>query len=114
VGAGWELGAKAYIMPKITEKHFRVYVTGMYGTNAAIMVVGSSEYNQIFKGATCGAGMEIRFGKKKTGGLNVALLYPLRASEYDTQVEAMKHDPRIEDFSEPLPVTVSVGYHIEL
>ncbi|MFA5418760.1 MAG: hypothetical protein WC341_09900, partial [Bacteroidales bacterium] len=40
VGAGWELGAKAYIMPKITEKHFRVYVTGMYGTNAAIMVVG--------------------------------------------------------------------------
>ncbi len=113
IQAGWQLGVKGYIMPKITAKPFRVYVTGMYGTNAAIYIVGSDKYNAVYTGSTFGAGMEIRFGKKKTSGLNVALLYPVRAQEYEDNLNAMKSDPGIQDIQEPLPVGLSVAYHFE-
>lgn len=40
-GFGWQVGGIGYIMPKIPSKPFRVYGTVMYGTNAAILIIGS-------------------------------------------------------------------------
>lgn len=113
VGAGWEMGLKGYIMPKLKAKPFRVYVTGMYGTNAAIFVIGASDLNRIYQGPTFGAGLEMRFGREKKSGLNVALLYPVRALQYEDDVESLKHDPRIDNFQEPFPVGISIAYHHE-
>lgn len=113
VGAGWDVGAKVYIMPKITSKTFRVYATGMYGTNTAIMIIDASEYNKIYLGPTFGAGIEMRFGKQKVNGLNVALLYPVRSQEYENDIDALNRNPYIESIDEPLPVGISVGYHRE-
>jgi hypothetical protein len=113
VGAGWDVGAKVYIMPKITSKTFRVYATGMYGTNTAIMIIDASEYNKIYLGPTFGAGVEMRFGKQKVNGLNVALLYPVRSQEYKNDIDALNRNPYIESIDEPLPVGISVGYHRE-
>lgn len=113
VGAGWEVGAKAYLIPKVVSKSFRVYATGMYGTNTAIMIIDASEYNKIYTGPTFGAGMEIRFGREKVNGINVALLYPIRSQEYENDVDALNRNPYIESLEEPFPVGISVAYHRE-
>jgi len=112
-GLGWDVGVKAYLMPKIKSKSFRVYATGMYGTNTAIFVLDANEYNKIYLGPTVGAGLEMRFGVKKVNGLNVGLMFPIRAPEYETDIDALKNNPYIENISEPLPVGISVGYHHE-
>lgn len=114
VGFGWQFGVTGYIMPKIPSKRFRVYGTLMYGTNAAIAVDNSSGYNNIYLGPTFGAGIEMRFGKSKRNGLNIDLFVPVRSDEYNSDWNIVKNDPRITVDQEPLPVTISVGYHFEI
>ncbi len=112
-GLGWDVGLKAYLMPKIKSKSFRVYATGMYGTNVAIFVVDANQYNKIYLGPSVGAGLEMRFGAKKVNGLNIGLILPFRSPDYDLDIDALKNNPNIEDLSDPLPVGISVGYHRE-
>lgn len=114
VGFGWQVGVQGYLMPKVPSKGFRVYGTAMYGTNVAIAVENAEHYNKIYLGPTIGAGLEMRFGKSKKNGLNIDLFYPIRSSEYETEWTKMKNDPMLSDFIEPLPVTFSVGYHLEI
>jgi len=57
--------------------------------------------------------MEMRFGKKKANGFNVSLMVPVRSNEYSDDVEMLKNNPYIENFTEPLPVTFSMAYHHE-
>ena len=113
-GFGWQIGITGYIMPKIPSKPFRVYGTLMVGTNAAIAVSNSSSYNNIYFGPTIGGGIEMRFGKSKRNGLNIDLFFPFRSEEYQSDWDHVKNDPRITDIQEPLPVTISVGYHFEI
>lgn len=114
VGFGWQFGLTGYIMPKLPSKPFRVYGTLMYGTNAAIVVDNSSNYNNIYLGPTIGAGLEMRFGKSKRNGLNIDLFVPIRSEEYQSDLNNVKNNPSITDIQEPLPVTISVGYHFEI
>lgn len=113
INVGWQLGAKAYVMPKVKAKSFRVYVTGMYGTNAAIVVEDLTEYDQVYVGPSFGVGVEMRFGNRKVNGLNLSLLYPVRSTEYENDLESIKNNPYIEQVQEPLPVGISVAYHRE-
>ncbi|MAE09259.1 MAG: hypothetical protein CL661_10930 [Bacteroidetes bacterium] len=101
-------------MPKVPSKPFRVYGTVMYGTNAAIIVIGNSHHNNTFIGPSVGGGIEMRFGREKRKGLNIDLFVPFRSDEYNTAVNNVKNDPSISDFTEPLPFTISVGYHFEI
>lgn len=113
VAAGYGAGLKGYLMPKKVEKPFRLYALAMYGTNSAIYVEGTSEYNKVYVGPSFGLGMEMRFGKKKANGFNVSLVVPVRSNEYGDDVEMLKNNPYIENFTEPLPVTFSMAYHHE-
>ncbi len=114
VGFGWQIGAIGYLMPKVPSKKFRVYGTAMYGTNVAIAVSNADEYNKIYLGPTIGAGLEMRFGKSKRNGINIDLFYPIRSDEYEQDWTKIKNDPLMTDYTEPLPITISVGYHYEI
>lgn len=114
IGFGWQTGVKGYIMPKVTSKPFRVYGTAMYGTNSAIMVENGDKYNKIYSGFSVGTGLEIRFGKSKRNGINIDLFYPVRSNEFYNDWETVKSDPLIENYNDPIPITFSVGYHLEI
>jgi hypothetical protein len=121
IGFGWQAGVLGYIIPKTTEKTFRLAGKFMYGTNSVIMVVneqgGSTivgdEYNKIYTGATIGLVGQLRFGTYKKNGFDVELNYLFRDSGFYDDYNRMKNDPRLTDVTEPLPVSFSIGYHHE-
>lgn len=112
-GFGWQVGATGYFIRKTNKKAFRPYAKFMYGTNASIYVKDFEELNKIYLGPSLGFGMEFRFGKHKSNGINGDLNFPFRSQEYKDDVEALKNNPAIEILSEPMPFTISVGYHFE-
>ncbi len=112
-GFAWQVGAKGYAIPKTSKKGFRPNLKAMYGVNAAIYVENAEEYNQLYTGPSIGPGMEIRFGRMKKSGLDVDINFPFRSQEYKDDWEKLKNDPNIEILSEPLPFSISVGYHFE-
>ena len=85
----------------------------MYGTHSEILVDGTTEYDKIYTGFTLGAGLELRFGKKKKNGIDFDLNFPLRTIDYWDDWNALKNDPDYEVIQDPLPVAVSIGFHHE-
>jgi len=113
VAFGWQIGLKGFILPKTNLKKVRPVVKIMYGSNRAITVDGASQYNKNYTGFTPGAGVEFRFGAKKSHGLNIDLNVPINSQEFDDDYEALKNDPAIDITAPPAPVTISIGYHFE-
>ena len=112
-GFGWQLGAKGYLIPKTSKKGFRPNVKVMYGVNAAIYVIDADQYNELYLGPSLGPGIEIRFGRMKKNGLDFDLNFPIRSQQFYDDWEDLKNDPNIEIQSDPLPFTISIGYHME-
>ena len=112
-GFGWQIGVIGYMIKKTNKRGFRPYLKFMFGTNASIYVMDMEELNKLYLGPSFGVGMEIRFGGAKRSGLNVDLNFPIRSQKYKDDWEAIKNNPALEVVSEPLPFTISVGYHIE-
>ncbi|MEZ5195312.1 MAG: hypothetical protein R2764_02580 [Bacteroidales bacterium] len=112
-GFGWQFGANGYFIRKTNKKGFRVYGKGMFGTNASIFILDYDKYNKSYLGPTFGAGIQIRFGSSKKHGIDGDLNFPIRSQEFKDDWEVVKNDPMVEVQSEPLPFTISIGYHIE-
>lgn len=115
---GWQLGAGFYFIPKDTKHGIRPNIKAMYGTNASILVTDYNgnivdEYTDVYLGPCVGAGVEFRFGKSKKHGLDADLNVPFRNQKYKDDIDRIKNDPSIEDFQEPLPLQISIGYHFE-
>ena len=113
VAFGWQIGLKGYILPKTNLKRVRPTVKVMYGSNRAIIVDGASQYNKSYIGFTPGAGIELRFGSKKTHGLNIDLNFPISSPEFKDDYDALKNNPAIEINIPPAPVAFAIGYHFE-
>jgi hypothetical protein len=113
VAFGWQVGLKGFILPKTNLKKVRPIVKVMYGSNRAIIVDGASQYNKSYTGFTPGAGVEFRFGAKKTHGLNIDLNFPINSPEFNDDYEALKNNPAIDITAPPAPVAFSLGYHFE-
>jgi hypothetical protein len=112
-GVGWQVGSRVYLVPKTSRKGFRPNLKAMYGVNASIYVQDADQYNKLYRGFCVGPGMEFRFGKQKKHGLSVDINFPLRSDEYNDDWEKLKNDPTVEIVSEPLPFSLSFGYHLE-
>lgn len=113
VDIGWQVGVKGFILPKTNLKKVRPIVKFMYGTNRLIIVDGANQYNKSYLGFTPGAGVEFRFGAKKTHGLNLDLNIPINSSEFNDDYQALIDDPYIDVTAPPSPIAISVGYHFE-
>ncbi|PLW95941.1 MAG: hypothetical protein C0591_10055 [Marinilabiliales bacterium] len=113
VNLGWQIGVKGFILPKTNLKKVRPTVKFMYGTNRLIIVDGASQFNKSYLGFTPGAGVEFRFGAKKTHGLNLDVNIPINSSEFNEDYQALIDNPAIDITAPPSPIAISVGYHFE-
>jgi hypothetical protein len=110
---GWQAGIKGLLKPKTTDNVFRPFAKIMYGTNSIIMVEGIDDYNEVYRGATVGFGIEFRFGSRKANGFDVDLNVPLRTPDYWSDYNQLKNDPRVSITQDQIPIAFSVGYHFE-
>lgn len=85
----------------------------MYGYNAVIVVEGAAQYDKTYYGMSVGGGIELN--TRRVGNYwSFELLYPFRSSGYEKDWDALKNNPAIEILSDPLPITISVGYHFNI
>lgn len=85
----------------------------MYGYNAVILVEGMERYNKTYYGVSAGGGIELNMRKSKNYW-SFELLYAFKSSEYERDWDAIKNNSSIDVLSEPLPVTISIGYHFNI
>lgn len=110
---GWQLGIKTPFIAKNSENPFRPYLKAMYGNNSIIIVDGASYYDKVYTGFTIGFGLEFRMGKKKQNGFDIELNVPLRSPDFWEDWNEVKDDPYVGVTQDPLPFTISIGFHHE-
>ena len=103
----------SYILPKTTSKKFRPYGKFMYGSNRVIVVKGDSKLDKNYLGPTLGVGLEMRFGRSASHGINIDLNFPINSQEFKDDLQFLKDSPMYE-VSDPLPIAISIGYHFEI
>jgi hypothetical protein len=113
INVGWNVGVLGRILPADGRYAARPYLKVMYGVNGATKVDQKSRYDKMFYGVTVGAGLEIRFGKKRKSGINFDLNFPFRSPEFYKQVSDMENDSEIKMQNSVLPVAFSLGYNTE-
>ena len=117
-GVGYQISGVGYNVGILKDfpssRQTQFYLTGMYGTNAAIKVDGASEYDKVYTGATFGAGIKVNSRKTEGNYWDFGLLAPLRSSEFKDDEDTVKNDPRISDFTGASPVLIVVGYNFNL
>lgn len=97
----------------LPEKKVNPVIHIMYGYNAVIVVEGMEQYNKTYYGVTAGGGIELNM--RRSGNYwSFELLYSIKSSEYERDYDAIKNNPNIDIDFEPLPVTISVGYHFNI
>lgn len=109
-GVGYNFGVLKDF-PSQSQTQF--YLTGMYGTNAGIVVDGASEFDKLYTGATIGLGVKLNSRKTEGNFWNIGLLVPIRSSEFKRDEDAIRNNPNIE-LGNTLPIAIVVGYHINL
>ena len=110
-GVGYNIGLR-YSLPSTKQTEF--YFTGMVGTNAAIKIVGTSEYDEVYIGPSFGLGVKVNSLKREGNFWDFGLLVPITSTSFKDQQDALKNDPRIDDFTEAWPVLIVVGYNFNL
>lgn len=113
-GLGYNAGIKLRLLAEESKATEVIYVTGMYGYNAAIMVKNASELNKFFYGFTLGAGVDVRSKKNSGGYWSLAVLYPIRSGEVDSYLEDLKNDYGVQVKNKFFPVAFSIGYRVIL
>ena len=106
-GFGYNVGLNARLSP---DKRVVPVLLAMYGYNAVIRVTGSLDVGEIYYGPSFGAGVQFKSRKNPKNFFNMELLVPMRPSEYENDLNALKSIGI--QFTEPLPVSFSFGYHI--
>ncbi len=116
VGVGYAVagvGSNVGVKVKIKDgSKISPYLLGMYGYNSAIKVKGASHYNRMFYGPSFGLGIDLKLKRHIKGYFSFALLVPVRSSDVDDYIDALKNTGGISFENKLLPIGFSVGYHI--
>ncbi|MEW7278347.1 hypothetical protein ABW636_07105 [Aquimarina sp. 2201CG1-2-11] len=117
-GVGYQLSGVGYNFGLLKDFKSKTatqfYLTGMYGTNAAIKIDGLSEYDKVYTGATFGLGIKINSKRKEGNFWDVGLLLPIRSSSYKNDERQVENDPRISEFTKAWPIGITIGYNFGL
>lgn len=104
-GAGFNGGAQWHF----PQKRNSIYLCGMYGYNAVIVVDAPVNDKGTYYGPSVGAGFELHSSKKNTFW-NFEILVPFRNSNFKTDMDTLKAmGASVSGF---YPVTISIGYHL--
>nr|WP_321411782.1 hypothetical protein [uncultured Carboxylicivirga sp.] len=104
---GYNLGVKLNLK---SDKKLNPYITGMYGYNTVLIIDAESmETRTTYYGISTGLGTT--FQLKEKSFLSCEVLLPIRPKVYKDAV----NDLELVGFEikDPLPVAVSIGYHIK-
>ena len=104
-GIGYNFGAQFHFP---SEKKVSWYLTGMYGYNGVLVVTGDIKKEKTYYGPSAGVGIQLKTKRENTFW-NFELLLPIRNSEFQDDIDALKAIGA--DVTEPLPVAFSIGYH---
>ena len=110
-GVGYNVGLRKEFS---SSKAAQFYLTGMYGTNAAIKVKGLDTYDDVFVGGSFGLGLKLNSKRTKGRYWDFGLLYPIWERDFYAAQRAVKKDVRISGFTEASPVLIVVGYNFPL
>ena len=87
------------------------FLTGMYGYNAVIVMTGDINDKATYYGFSAGAGYQLKM-KNNFNFWNFELLYPLRNSNFEKDLDALETIGA--DLKKPLPVAFSIGLHFKI
>lgn len=113
-GTGYNVGAKFRLLSKNPKTMAVPFVLAMYGYNAAVAVLNTSQYNQFFYGPSIGIGLDFRFSPKRSNYWSVVVLVPFRSSEVNVYMEELRDHNNIRFKNDLLPCLFSIGYRIIL
>lgn len=98
----------------LSDKKVNPLVYGLFGTNASIKVIGATEYDKLYVGPSFGAGTIFKVGRGGQNRLFLGIHYMLRSKDFETDMEIVNNDPRVDDLTRPLPVSFNFGFHFPL
>lgn len=110
LGAGFNFGMDFRLNPK---SRICPYVGAMYGYNTVIIVDGTDEYDKTYYGPSFNLGFEF-WSARRPRFFNLELIVPVRSKEYHDSMKDLKNNHGIMFETEPLPIGISIGYHIVL
>lgn len=118
-GLGYQLAGVGYNIGLLKDfkssSMAQFYLTGMYGTNAAIKVKGlEDEYNDVYAGPSFGLGVKINSIQKEGNYWDLGILIPVRSGAFQDDYDKLKNDNRITDLTDPWPVLFVIGYNFNL
>jgi hypothetical protein len=110
--AAFNVGANYKFLP---DKRVTPVVGLMYGYNAVIIVEGAEELNKTYKGVSMSGGIELNM-KRSKNYWSFELVTSFWSREYRNDWDDLKNNPSIiiEEGSEPIPISISVGYHFNI
>lgn len=96
-----------------SEKQAQFYLSGMYGTNASMIVEVEfgSDVKESFMGATFGAGLRINSLSDRGSYWDIGLMVPIRNSDYRELRDFVKNNA--DEFNDAWPVLITVGYNFD-
>lgn len=106
---GYNFGAELKIP---TEKRVSPYLIGMYGYNAVLQVEGYTKSETTYYGPSFGGGVQIKFKHSANSFLQAGVLLPIRPQVFHDAIDDLKLAGY--EVKDPLPVAISIGYHIKL
>ncbi len=112
-GAGYNFGTKLRLIPDDRFKRISLFVLGMYGYNAAVIIADSTSYNKLFYGPSAGAGFDLRFVRNK-GYFSFGVIIPFRDPEVDDYMDYLEDTKNVDFKDGLLPFTITLGYKIVL
>jgi hypothetical protein len=107
IGPAYNFGATFRMLP---EKKVCPYASLMYGVNTVVVWTDDSD-NRKYHGVSISGGIELH-RKNKPNFWNFGLLIPIRPAAYRAYIDDMKRQG--DEFVEPSPVGITVGYHFAL
>ncbi len=107
---GWNVGGTIKLTP---DKKASLNFIIMYGYNGVTVVKGASQYDMVSYGATVGANVDIKVGKKGNK-FSIGFLIPFHSAEFEDNYDRIKNDPSITMVTESLPILASFGFNFAL
>jgi hypothetical protein len=113
-GFGYNVGLKGRFLAGKRTYGVYPYLQAMYGYHAAVYVTNATQYNKLFYGFTCGAGIDYRHKPGSKGYWSLGLLVPFRSPDVDTYMDDLEQNHGVV-FKNRLPaVGFSFGWRLIL
>jgi len=113
-GFGYNAGVKIRFLmdrPHVVMPYFMA----MYGYNAAVAIINSSQYNKLFYGPSFAAGIDLRSRKPSSKGyMSAAITVPIRTPDAQNYIDNLQTNYGASFATHLSPVGFSIGYHFIL